>query len=388
MGENGLKLYIKAILNIVFVIAMTVLCIYVIPKIWSILIVLLIGWIISVIAKPIVQFLEKRLKIKRTTGSAAVILFVIAMIVFFLFVGIVALFKEGMKLISYLPVLFENTEIVINELEQNLSIIKDFLPAPFQKVNFEIMETFKSLISTVVLELKDPAIEAVSNFALSIPTLLINIVMCILFAYYCVSDEGKTFEKAYNFLPISVQKKISILRKVFIDAIWGYCKAQLKIEVWIFGILLFGFLLLGIESPLLIALLTALTDILPVLGTGTILLPWAVIELFNRDYFSAIVLLIIWIVALIVRQLIQPKIVSDSIGLNPIPTVILLLVGYHAAGFVGMILSVPIGIIFKDLYQAGMFDTTIHSCRIICSGLEQIRSLDESSGKNNITEEM
>lgn len=350
-----------------------VVCILIIPKIWNFLFVILIGLVISLLANPIVKFLERKLKIKKSTGSAMVILLVIAAIVLLLFAGITSLVKEGIKLISCLPALFQNAEQMFNELESSLSFLQGYLPKKMQTANFEIMESIKSLIAALITELKDPAIAAVGNVALSLPTILVSIVMCVLFAYYNVTDEGKMLRKLYNLIPEAIKKKLSILKKVFVDAIGGYFKAQLKIEGWIFLLLLAGFLILDVESPGVIAFVTAFADILPVLGTGTILLPWAVIEFFNHDLFVAIGLFIVWIATLIIRQIIQPKIVSDSVGLSPIPTVVLLLAGYQVAGFAGMIFSVPIGIIVLELYKAGMFDTTINSCLILYNGLEKFR---------------
>jgi len=77
----------------------------------------------------------------------------------------------------------------------------------------------------------------------------------------------------------------------------------------------------------------------------------------------------------IVRQLIQPKIVGDSIGVDPIPTLFLLYIGYHAAGVMGMILALPIGIILINLYEEGAFDTTRESVKILVAGFNRFRRL-------------
>ena len=85
----------------------------------------------------------------------------------------------------------------------------------------------------------------------------------------------------------------------------------------------------------------------------------------------------IWGVSQLVRQLIQPKFVSDSIGMPPIPTLFLLFIGYKVAGVIGMILAVPIGIIIVNMYEAGLFDTPKLSLKILLINLNRYRKLDE-----------
>ena len=179
---NSSKVYIKAVLNIILFLTAIIVCILIIPKIWNFLFVILIGLVISLLANPIVKFLEIKLKIKKSAGSAMVILLVIAMIVLLLFAGITSLVKEGMKLISLLPTLFQNAELMFNELETSLSFLQGYLPKKMQTTNFEIMENIKPLITSLIAELKDPAITVVGNVALSRPTIVVSVVMCVLFA--------------------------------------------------------------------------------------------------------------------------------------------------------------------------------------------------------------
>jgi hypothetical protein len=124
-----------------------------------------------------------------------------------------------------------------------------------------------------------------------------------------------------------------------------------------------------------VALGIAFLDFLPVFGTGTVMLPWAVIELLNKNYRMMFGLLIIWLVGQLVRQIIQPKIVGDSVGVDPIPTLFLLYIGYKAAGVVGMILAVPVGMILMNLYEEGVFDTTIKSLQILAAGFNRFRKI-------------
>ena len=142
-----------------------------------------------------------------------------------------------------------------------------------------------------------------------------------------------------------------MMARSFKRAVGGYFKAQFKIEIWMYLLLVVGFTVLNVNYTLLIALGIAVFDFLPVFGTGTVLIPWAVIKILSSDYKMAVGLLIIWCVGQLARQIIQPKIVGDSVGVPPIPTLFLLFIGYKAAGVFGMIIAVPIGIILVNMYE-------------------------------------
>lgn len=140
-------------------------------------------------------------------------------------------------------------------------------------------------------------------------------------------------------------------------------------------LLLIGLGLLKVDYFALIALLIAFLDFLPFFGTGTVLIPWAVIRVLTGDFKMAVWLLIIWGVGQLARQLIQPKIVGDSMGVPPLPTLFLLYIGYKFGGIVGMIIAVPLGLLLYTMYQEGTFDTTKNSLLILVSGINGFRRL-------------
>jgi predicted PurR-regulated permease PerM len=227
----------------------------------------------------------------------------------------------------------------------------------------------------VVSDVSMPSFEAVGNAAKRIPDIFLSVIMCLLSAYFFVADKSYMSDVMKKYVPDSILYRLDLIRRSFSNAIGGYFKAQLKIECWIYVLLVIGLMILNVRYALLVAIGIAFLDFLPVFGTGTVMLPWAVIELLNKNYRMMFGLLIIWLVAQLVRQIIQPKIVGDSIGLDSIPTLFLLYIGYKAAGVVGMILAVPIGIILVNLYQEGMFETTQQSIQILLSGFNRFRKI-------------
>lgn len=201
--------------------------------------------------------------------------------------------------------------------------------------------------------------------------------MALLSSYFFVAERVQLNEWFRKVTPASIQLGFRMVRHSLMKSVGGYLKAQLKIEVWMYILLLIGLGVLHVSYYALIALVIAFLDFLPFLGTGTVLIPWAVIRFLAGDYKSGIGLLVIWGVGQLARQLIQPKIVGDSIGVPPLPTLFLLYIGYKVSGVLGMIVAVPIGLLIFSLYQEGVFDTTKNSVLILIAGINRFRRLTE-----------
>ncbi len=373
--RQSIKTYLKVILNLITALIVLLLCIFLLPKCIFFFMPFVIGWIISLIAAPVVRFFEEKLKVRRKGASVIVIVAVLSAVIL-LFYGIGAkLVKEGISFVNELPMLWEGIMEEFNQVGENLEGVYNRLPEDMQQtldnIGSQMGEYFGSLMEGV----GTPTFEAVGNVAKQLPDIFLGVVMCILSAYFFVADKSYMSNIMKKYVPDSVRYRFDLIRRSFRNAVGGYFKAQFKIECWIYILLVIGLLALHVRYALLVALGIAFLDFLPVFGTGTVMIPWAVIEILSKDYKMAVGLLIIWCVGQLVRQMIQPKIVGDSIGVDAIPTLFLLFIGYKVAGVLGMILAVPIGIIVMNLYEEGVFDTTKQSIQILMAGFNKFRRI-------------
>lgn len=131
-------------------------------------------------------------------------------------------------------------------------------------------------------------------------------------------------------------------------ALWGWLKAQGALCAICFGILLMGFWLLGIPNALLWAAIIALVDAVPLLGTGTVLIPWALVQLLQGDHVLAIGLLAIYATTFLSRSALEPRLLGKQLGLDPLLTLVSLYAGYRFWGFGGMLLSPIICVVVKE----------------------------------------
>lgn len=373
--KESMKKYVKAILNLLIAAVILILIVWLVPKVLVFFMPFVIGWIIAWIATPAAKFVEEKLKIKRKMGSAVVIILVIGAVVLVAYLVGAKLLHELVGFLQDLPTMWTALENDINEIAAKFSTLYVKLPIEVQETLNGLGAQASEFGADLVSKISSPTLEAVSNFAKKLPTVVIGIIMCLLSAYFFVAEREALSETVRNLLPDTLEYKLGLMKNSVIGAVGGYFKAQFKIEVWIYLLLVIGFFILDVKYALLIGVGVALLDFLPFFGTGTVMLPWAIIKFLSADYKMTIGILLIWGISQLVRQIIQPKIVGDSIGVPPIPTLFLLYIGYRFGGVVGMIVAVPIGIIVWTMYKEGMFDTTKNSIKILSAGLNHFRKL-------------
>lgn len=371
------KTYFKVLMNLGIAMVMLLMLIFVLPRLIVFFMPFVIGWIIALIANPLVHFFESRLKIRRKAGSVFVIIAVIALVVLAGYLVGAKVIQESIGLVSELPDMWQSLEEDFRTIGRNLDVFYRRLPEDIRSTITEISVSMDDYVGSLVSRVGTPTIEAVGNFAKHLPTIIVGIVMCLLSAYFFVAEKEALTEQMRSHMPEAIAYRWDMMSRSLKRAVGGYFKAQLKIEIWMYLLLVIGLSILKVKYTLLIALGIAVLDFFPIFGTGTVLIPWAVIKILSTDYKMAVGLLIIWCVGQLARQIIQPKIVGDSIGVAPVPTLFLLFIGYKVAGVFGMIVAVPVGIIVVNMYEEGVFDTTLNSIKILFAGINSFRRLDE-----------
>ncbi|MBD5459678.1 MAG: sporulation integral membrane protein YtvI [Lachnospiraceae bacterium] len=375
--DTSAKKYIKAVVNILIALAGLLLVILLLPKVIVFFMPFVIGWIIACIASPPVRFFEEKMKIRRKAGSAFVIIVVIGLVVLCMYLVGGKLIRESISFVNDLPEMWEGLEKELDDIANNLSVVLQKLPVDVQDMWNNIEQQTSAFVMEMVSRAGSPTIAAVGNFAKSLPPIIIGVIMCLLSSYLFVAERKTVSETVARIMPESLLYRWRMIKRVTVKAVGGYFKAQIRIEIWIYLLLVIGLLILKVNYVFPVALVIAFLDFLPFFGTGTIMVPWAIIKFLSADYKMTIGLLIIWGVGQLVRQLIQPKIMGDSMGMPPLPTLFLLYIGYRVGGVVGMIIAIPIGIIVVELYKGGAFETTQNSIRILTAGLNRFRRLTD-----------
>lgn len=372
-----MKKYSKALVNLAIAIVVFLGIIFLLPRTLMFFLPFVIGWIIALMASPLVRFFEEKLKVKRKIGSAFVIIAVIALVVAVIYFTVAWLAEQVGGLIQALPDMWAGMEADLDSMGKSLSVLLTRLPESTQSKLNSLTGDLIGYLGEFFGRMGTPTIEAAGNFALQLPSIFIGVIMALLSSYLFVAENQQIREWLRKHTPATLQVYYHMIRRSLMKSVGGYLKAQLKIEVWMYVLLVVGLGILGVNYYALIALGIAILDFIPFLGTGTVLVPWAVVKIFAADYKVAVGLLIIWCVGQLARQLIQPKLVGDSIGVPPLPTLLLLYVGYQVGGVMGMIFAVPLGLLVYTMFQEGAFDNVKNSVLILLAGINRFRRLHE-----------
>ncbi len=363
----------KIILNLTGAVFVLIFIVFLLPKIIVFFMPFLVGAIIALCAAPIVNFFEAHMKIKRKAGSAVTIILAISLVALILYGVGHFLFEQAQGFISNLPQMWEAVSYDLEQAGNSLEVVFSRMPRQTQQEWLLFKSNIQEYAANLIGELSSPTMERVSEFAKNVPGFLVSVVMALLSAYFFVANKEEMQEYYQRFVPQSVKEKWDVVRNSLKRAFGGYLLAQIKIEIWMYLLLLIGLKLAGVNYVALVALGIAFLDFLPVFGTGTVLVPWAVIKLVGGHYATAVILIALWGIGQLVRQLIQPKIVGESLGMPAIPTLFLLYIGWEINGVWGMILAVPVGLVFVNLYKEGLFDTMKDSVLIFARDINAFR---------------
>lgn len=367
--------YLKILCNLLTAIIVLLLIVYVAPRLLAYFMPFVCGFILSLIANPVVRFLEKKIKIKRKYGSVIMIAVVIAAVVFVCY-GVIAAIVTGVRSFSdYLPTMYENAGAELNEAAKQLQFILDRIPFT-QNINLKkIGDSLGTYATEFMSSTGEPTVSAIGDFAMRIPDILVAVVMGLLATYFFIADRDRIAIFLEKHVPQSIRERGKRIYEQLVFAVGGYFKAQFKIMGVIYVVVTIGLIILDVNYAWLIGFGIAFLDMLPVFGTGTVLIPWAVIKLFSGNYMTALGMLILYAVALIVHQLVQPKLVGESVGIDAFTALFFMYIGYKVSSVVGMIVAIPVGMILINLYEVGTFDTFIWCVKEIITDFNQFRKI-------------
>lgn len=365
--------YWQVFVSLVFSLLATIGFIFLMIKAIGFFMPFVIGWCISAIATPLVNWLEKRLKIVKKLGTAMIVILVIALIVLVIYVAVSRIITEAGHLVQDIPDLYVQLEAGFDQIGAMLSGSFSKLPAEVQEGWNTVAANLDQYLGDLVSRVSQPTVSAAGRFAKSLPFYLVSTIVAVLSAYFFTVEREDVLNWLKKTAPLSVQKRMTLVMDNLRYAVGGYFKAQFKIMGIVFLILFVGLALLQVDYYALVAFLIAFLDFLPFFGTGTAMVPWAVYKILVGDLKMAAALVVIYAVTQAARQLLQPKLVADSMGLSPLVTLILLYIGYRIGSVLGMILAVPIGMVVINMCQAGAFDYIFDDVKILVEGILGLR---------------
>ncbi len=307
----------------------------------------LLGAGIGALASALAAKLAKHTHAGEKTVSFAVLLFLLASFVTLLFFVIRRLLAELGKLAEGIGSgegtageFLRNALGILGSLGEWIATRLPDTGADNIAEKTEAINAFIERIAGNLLSAMGNAIPGILSAILkALPELLLGLVVTVIAAFYFTLDGERIKSGIRAVLPESAKAMLSHIKKEAAVAAIGYLRSYSLILLITFAEIFFGLSVLGVEYSLLIAAITAVVDILPVLGVGIVLLPWALFALVTKDIFLGVGLLILYVIIVVVRQFIEPRIVGENLGIHPLLTLAAFYLGYRLFGFAGILIA-------------------------------------------------
>ncbi len=322
----------------------------------------LIAFIISLMIEPAIKWSMKKTKLTRRTSSIIIFIFVLAIILGSLTWILITLFSEASSLLQGLNNYFDKAYIQFQALIERFDFDKIHLSDEVLNV---VQNSTGDLLETISNWLRN-SLTGLINLVTSLPSIAICIGITVVALYFICVDKIYILDQIEHHLPKVWVKKIGSHLRDLIQTLGGYLKAEATLVLISFIISLIGLYILqftgfNISYPLLMALFIGFVDALPILGSGTVMVPWAAICAINGDFNLGIAIIVLLIIMSVARQVLEPKLVSKNIGVHPIFTLIAMYTGFKVIGIMGLLIGPIVLIIVKNIFASlidkGVFKT-------------------------------
>jgi len=326
-------LYFAIILGIVILLARYAL---------GVLMPFLVAFLVSLLLKPAVAFFHDKVKLPRgAVGVVLVILFYALVGLLLIIIG-VQLFSAAKSFFMTLPGLYTHT--IVPWMSRAFAALQEFAaelnPDAAAAYNVVATNVTKSLGDAIV-NISKQVVTWVTSSTLKAPRLLLNVLIMVISTIFLTADFPKI--KAFVMRQFSPRWR-TLLHDARVHlgrTLWSYLRSYAVILTITFVEIFLGLSIIGVENAAGIAVAIAIFDILPVVGSGLVLLPWTIYTIMSGNYTVGIGLAVLYVVVIVVRQIMEPKIVGDRVGLHPLVTLSSMVLGTYLFGGIGL-LGLPI----------------------------------------------
>lgn len=349
----------RAILVLAAIAVLILLIVFVTPLVYP----FIFGWLLAYIINPIVNLLQRKLKVPRWLGvTFTLLLFVAAMLTIVsalvtrIVVEIIHLSKSLNSTIDWWKTEFERI-VASPEIQDLINKLNTFY-----KENPNYQETINARISDTANLLANKSSGIISFFLngivsliSSLPNLATILIVVLLAAFFISKDWYRHLTKMVGWFPVGMRKSTSIVWNNLQKALFGYARAQLIMISITALVVTVGLIILGVEYAITIGMLIGFIDLLPYLGVGAAMVPWIVYTFIYGDISLGIGLSVLYGIILVARQMLEPKVLASSVGLDPLPTLIAMFVGLKLFGVFGLIVGPVSLVILSAVHRAHVF---------------------------------
>ena len=312
------------------------------------------GYIISLILSPLVSLVHNKWRIHRGVAAAVLILALIASIGFLGYFLIGRLIEEVGAFAQDIPTYIANAQVLFGNISASLE--NSFGAADFN-IDFDLLLTQLLSLATGLLQ----GLLEGGAFFTAIPFAILRVLLAIISAFFFIKDKELIKQSVLALLPKRLIFRANIVRKGVIRALVGYAKGQLIVMSYVSTISVVGLTIIGSPYSLFVGIGIGVFDLIPIFGAGGILIPWAIYNILGGNLSFAIGLFIIYGVIFLARQILEPRVVGNQIGMHPILLLMSVYVGIITMGPIGFFAGPLIALTVKIIMESNLTSLTTDS---------------------------
>ena len=339
-------------LYFILYIVLVLIVVYLLFKLGIFLFPFTLALFFSIMTQPFSRFLEKKLKFSQKI--ATIVSIVLFLVIFLGFISLSALRLSGeiYKLSINLNKYSKEAQSLWNTAIDKIFSLLGYFPEGFDE---QVKNSINGFIRMGTSKLGS-FINSLINFITSIPTIILYICITILSTFFISLDKNKIMAFLEQQFPKSWIKKVYNIKREMFNVLGSYIRAQIILMTICFFELLISFNILSflkfnLQYPLIFSIVICIIDALPILGAGAVLLPWSLISFVTGDINLGLALLIIYFLVLSVRQMLEPKLISQNLGVHPLVTLISMYSGFKFFGVIGFLIGPVVMIILKNVFS-------------------------------------
>ena len=334
---------------------------------------LIFAWMLN----PGVRWLQRKTGISRKAVSLVLVILVFAVIGGVLF-GLGWIAVEQVRSLfdnqqSVLDDLLDGIVRVVNSLEGWLTGLGGIVPKGVLTTSGDLINAIMDWVQGLDLPgwLTEMAGQAPS-MAANLSGFAVALVVFMMASYFITGDYPRLRFELTERVPLVARDFCRSVKDIFMSAFGGYIKSQLILSTGVFLILAVGFLLMRQPYGLLLALGLAVLDFIPIIGAGTVMVPWAVVDMVLGQYSEAAALMTVWGVIVLFRRFAEPKVLGDQTGLSPILSLVGIYLGMKAGGVLGMVVGPLLLLVCINLAKLGIFRPVLNDLSLAASDIHAI----------------
>jgi sporulation integral membrane protein YtvI len=305
--------------------------------------------ILAQLIEPVVTMLEFRGRVPRGIAAGIVILLVTGGLVVLIVLGISRLVHEIRSFAAALPYYYALGVDISNQISERLGTFNEALPASLQGVLQELLQNARDLVTRRIPGVMDTLLAFTG-----LPLLLINLMIALVATFFLSRDRGEIYQFILRLMPTELRPQIRAVKVEVWTSALKFARAQAMLIALTTIQTMIMLSLIGSNYAVSVGLLVGVADILPLLGPATIFVPWIAYHFLFGTTILGLKLLVIYVIIAGVRQVLEPKIVGEQIGLHPLATLFSLFLGFQFFGAVGFIVGPLLAILLKAMVSSGL----------------------------------